>query len=242
MAEVEAMTVTDWIQAVSAAVVSILTIFLWRLARHQTNLLDSSVKIAKQSADAAQRSAETAERALIGVQRPFLRVTIGDFRILPPDGHEYEEYRATIRVANIGRETAIIVDSAVQFLPNLAPINPPTPGVDPFDGVWCIDGLYEGVILPPNGDTTFDISRLMDASRGEKISNFSGMRGCLFVYGVIVYDDPIGIRRELGFTIGWSESDKAFFRCSSEGGNYDRVIERGTTPIKYKPRPGEAPT
>lgn len=232
------MTLTDWIQAVSAAAVAVLTVFLWLLARRQTRLLATSVQVAQQSAEAAQKSAEVAERALIGVQRPLLRVNITALDVTPPMEHPYATYRATLSVTNMGREAAFVVDSAVQFIAQVGHIDPPTPGADPFEGIWCITSLDDGLVIPPNSHATFEIERLMDPAQGEDIANFQGIRGALFVYGVLVYDDPIGMRRELGFTSAWSQSDQAFFRCSLEDRNYDRVVDPGSNPIQRKRPPG----
>ncbi len=220
------MTLTDWIQAISAAGVGLLTIFLALLARQQTLLLGASVDVARASADAARKSAEVAERALAGVQRPLLRPTMSGLTTTPHDGDPaLTRFVATVRVENFGREPAFILDSAVQLLAEIPRTGPPRPGIRPFDPVWAMDGPDEGTVIQPGDTLEFEVEQLMDPREGQTLDAFNLIHGVLFLYGLITYDDPIGARRELGFTFGFDPGAGAFFRCSLEGCNFDRTTD-----------------
>jgi hypothetical protein len=227
---------TDWIQAFSAAAVSVFTYFLWRLSSRQTDLLSDSVHAARISAEAALKSADMAERALIGVQRPILKVTCSPLQISPPAKHiDFEEYRTDVTITNIGKEPAIVVASAIQFVPRLQDAPLPQPGVRPFDPVWSSTDLDDETLVAPGDSVSFAVTRFMDPEKGEHIQNFQGLKGCLFIYGIVVYDDLMGFRREHGFSYGWAVPDQAFFRCSFEGFNYDRLVPQGTVSIEFAP-------
>lgn len=232
------MSVTDWIQALSSVAVVVLTVFLWNLARHQTELLGASVHIARQAAEAARRSAEIAERTLIGVQRPFLVVSVGKLAIEPPTSSiHFEDFSTLVTIRNIGREAAIIVDCAAQLEPRPHPYEPPTPGRDEFNGVWSIVDVDDAALIPPDSEMSFTVNRYMEPKRGEVASNSDGHKAALYLFGLVVYDDPIGIRRELGFTQGWLSTapEDGFQRCYADGRNYDRVIEPQANPIIRSP-------
>ncbi len=220
------MTLTDWIQAISAAVVGVVTVFLWLLARQQTRLLGASVELARDSANAARKSAEVAERALVGVQRPLLRLSIGDLETAPykSDPH-LTRFAATIRVENFGREPAFVIDCAVQLLPETPRAGPPLPGVRPFDPVWSMEGLDDGAVIAPGTSAAFEIERLMDAREGHRLEAFNFIHGVLFLYGLLTYEDPIGTRRQVGFTFGFDPREAAFVRCSLDGCNFDRIAD-----------------
>ncbi len=230
------MKITDWIQALSALAVAVFTYFLWRLAARQTDLIQKNVQIAKVAADAAKKSAETAERALIGVQRPLFKVVLGRLEIEPPTkASEFENYRVQLVLTNVGREPAITVASAVQFVPCLSPMNPPKPGARRFDPVWAMTDMDVGIVVMPEQEITFQVERLMDAAEGETLENFQHIRGRLFIYGIIVYDDLVGIRRQMAFTYGWDVDEGVFFRCGLDGHNFDRMTDPDTNPIVYVP-------
>lgn len=218
------MTLTDWIQAISATGVGVLTLFLWLLARQQTRLLATSVELARASAEAANRSAAVAERALIGVQRPLLRVSAANLATTPHDGDaNLMRFAATVRVDNVGREPAFVVDCAAQFVPEAPRTGPPLPTERPFDPVWSMDGLDEGDMIAPNTWAEFQVERLMDVREGHRIETFNFIHGVLFLYGLLTYEDPIGTRRETGFTFGFDPEQASFVRCAVEGCNFDRL-------------------
>ena len=220
------MTLTDWIQAVSAAGVGVLTVFLWLLARQQTRLLAASVDLAGASADAARKSAEVAERALIGVQRPLLRLAIGDVKTAPFDSDpNLTRVHTVVRIENFGREPAFILDAAAQLLPEVPRTDAPRPGTRPFDPVWAMNGPDEGSIIAPGATLEFEVERLMDAREGHRLEVFNFIHGVLFLYGLITYEDPIGSRREIGFTFGFDPGANAFVRCSLDGCNFDRTAD-----------------
>lgn len=229
------MSFTDTVQAISAAIVAVLTVFLWNLARRQTDLLASSVEIARRSAEAARKSAEVAERALVGVQRPMLQISIGGLTIEPATKVvPFLNFIATVRVRNVGKEAAIIVDCAAEFHPRQSPYTAPTPGQDAQHSVWSIVNLDPRTIILPNEEVSFSIDYLMDTDKGETLDAFNGLDAALYVFGVIVYDDPIGIRRELGFTSAWTTFENPegeFASCNFEGRNYDRIIASDSKPI-----------
>lgn len=222
--------------AVFAALQVVVTALTLQGLRHSRRSADA----AHVAAAAAKLQAEIAERALIGVQRPFLRVMVEGLEVRPPQPNmPYEEFVATVVLENRGREPAILVDGAAQFRPCIGGIDPPTPGADDFQRIWSIVEVQAGDVVEPNQKYTFEVSRLMDAEKGETLDNFYGLRGALFLYGIVVYDDLIGMRRELGFTFGWLRDDDggqgSFFRCGLEGRNYDRLIEPQGAPIRLEP-------
>lgn len=120
---------TNWIQAVSAALVMLMTFFLWRLSAKQTRILEAnaqetarSVALAKQSADAAKVSADAAtrgadlsEQALVITQRArvsFLKYVnevsyASDGKILG--------YKILARWQNVGATSAENVQIGYQF-------------------------------------------------------------------------------------------------------------------------------
>ncbi len=221
------MTLTDWIQAISAAVVGVVTIFLWLLARQQTRLLGASVELARASAEAARKSAEVAERALVGVQRPLLRLSMSDLETAPYESDpNLTRFATTVRIENFGREPAFVVDCVAQLLPETPRTAPPLPGVRPFDPVWSMDGLDEGAVIAPGASMTFEVERLMDAREDHRLEAFNFIHGVLFLYGLLTYEDPIGTRREIGFTFGFDPTEVAFVRCSLDGCNFDRTADR----------------
>jgi hypothetical protein len=228
--------VTDLIQAISAAAVAVFTFFLWRLSSRQTALLSASLHATQQSAEAAQKNAQTAERALIGVQRPILRLALSKLEIDPPQKNiPFENYATKLTITNIGKEPATIAASAAQFVPCFRPVDPPQPGIRPFDAVWGPTDLNDGTFLLAGDSTTFAIERFMDKNKGEALENFQATRGRVFVYGLIIYDDLMGFRREHGFCYGWDETEQAFLKCWLEGVNFDRITDPGTNPIVFAP-------
>ncbi|WP_394763203.1 hypothetical protein [Phenylobacterium sp.] len=58
------MKITDWLQAISALAVAVLTYFLWQVGKRQAELTNQNVKIAKEAADAATQAARAAESAI----------------------------------------------------------------------------------------------------------------------------------------------------------------------------------
>ncbi|MFI4934855.1 MAG: hypothetical protein ACHP7N_09580 [Caulobacterales bacterium] len=169
-----------------------------------------------------------------------MRVRIGEVEVKPPtaDVH-FEEWGARVTIQNVGREAAIIIDSAIQLRTSLRPPVVPRPGIDEFDRVWTFNSFEDGDVILPGGDLSTTVSRLMDPEKCESEATFKSYQASLFVFGIVLYEDPLGIRRELGFTRAWArgeaEAGEAFFRCALDGRNYDRIVSADSNPIRFKP-------
>jgi hypothetical protein len=210
------------------------------------------------AANAAKSSAATSESALVDVQRPFLLLSIADAKVLPPDGAYVDTVEGflqnvEISIENVGNQIAIIELAIfrLQADKHSVPYGLPSDlirmyknrgiGMLPSAAGPCVTADKPRIVRPEKTVTLSCVTRI----DGTDIQRYRINDVRITLYGVIIYKDPLGTRREAGVTWMWTNDltspDHGFSRRQSSysdaGPNsdydYDRRIPRdphGTSP------------
>jgi hypothetical protein len=204
--------------AIFTVVLAFSTILLWwetrRLARgakEQAADFLRSVEASERAAAAAQKGADVAERALVGVQRPVLILDIVDFNEAVPPPREpaaSHEVRVQIRLENAGVLTAYLDSFVVEVRPvhraQQDDLKPPIPSSDELGGIHAVDLLEHRTVVRPNQKFGFSHVGFVDMS-ADVLPDYWGLgQRRLIFFGLVTYSDPMGIKRELGFTYLYS--------------------------------------
>lgn len=183
----------EWVQAVAAIAIAVVTAFYTYFARQQARATEKSAEAAKASADAAKLSAD----ALKNAERAWLSISMGP---LPPreqiEPGKVQIFFLSPEVKNVGRTPAFLRSMRLAY--HLAQADDGLPTEPNYEGLET--ERFEGhFLLPPNGS-------VQPCRIGLPLTGFHrAEQGFtqLFLYGVVSYGSVAGDGHESRFCMSY---------------------------------------